>query len=322
LNGIPENTIIRNIKLIKPASETSIEEESVIDQFRSLMKHKIKERKFTKEERATFNTALHGFVTDLFNVGILQSGVGKTYIGFSEYIPQEYIRSLFAPALQILDNLSPADYSNFLAKYESQFRYNNPKYFAYVKKDGIKDKIKNNNSYSNRFKLYDIALNYQVDAVDEEDEASKEEVPTTTPPAETPSSIVTESTPEGKFIDVTEINRENKKEKFKYSVVPTKLEPNPEQREAEGYRIHIKEYPDFKGFVRKVENENVWVITEETTGFGIGAEGKTAKDALINATIILNRAMKNKQNIPMLEKTGITRIQPKNLPSVDVNKKC
>lgn len=199
VNEIPQWTIIRNIKLVKPFSETSIEEEGIIDQLRTLQKHKIKDRKYSKEERATYTTALQGFMTDLFNLGILQSGFTKTYIGFSEYIPQEYIRSLFAPALKELEALSPAEFSNFLARFQSQFRYNNPKYFPKVRIDDSKGSVPNNNDYSARFKLYDRNLDYDVDAVDDEEDPTQDSPddgatpPPTTPPSTTPKAGGTSS---------------------------------------------------------------------------------------------------------------------------------
>lgn len=168
LNGLAEGTVIKNIKLVKPVSETSIEEESTIDQLRSLMTYKIKDRKYSKEDRKLYTEALHNFIRDLFNVGLLQSGMDKTQIGFSEYIPTEYKRELFAPALQRFENSSPASFSNFLAKFESQFRYNNPKYFPSVKDDVHTNPVKNNNDYSHRFKIYDATFTYVLDDAEED----------------------------------------------------------------------------------------------------------------------------------------------------------
>ena len=41
-----------------------------------------------------------------------------------------------------------------------------------------------------------------------------------------------------------------------------------------------------------------------------------------NAIFVLNNAISKKENIPILEKVGIVRIEPKNLPPTNPNQKC
>jgi hypothetical protein len=163
LNGLEPFSFIENIQLLKPAAETRVEAESTIKQLADLRKHKIRKTKaYTREQVDGYNKALHQFMEDLFTTGILQSGIEKSYLGFSEYIPASFKRSLFQNALQNFRKTSAengADYTNFLEQYRVQFTYNNPKYFPYFEvTQGYEHR--NPNNYSNRFKNYDIGLSY------------------------------------------------------------------------------------------------------------------------------------------------------------------
>lgn len=158
-NGLKYNTYIDNIQMLKPSSMTTIEQEGVISQLRDLQSYKI--NSYSKEENEKYTQALHGFMQDLFNVGILQSGVSQSYLGYSEFIPSEVRASIFKNAMDNFKGLDKSEFSNFLNKFTNQFTYNNPKYFPTIKEDG---KIMNNsNNYSTRFKNYDIKLNFDTD---------------------------------------------------------------------------------------------------------------------------------------------------------------
>lgn len=158
-NKLKYNTYIDNIQMLKPSSMTTIEQEGIISQLRDLQSYKI--NSYSKEDNEKYTQALHGFMQDLFNVGILQSGVSQSYLGYSEFVPSEVRSAIFKNAMDNFKTLDSTGFSNFLGKFSSQFMYNNPKYFPVIKEDA---KIMNNqNNYSNRFKNYDIKLNFTTD---------------------------------------------------------------------------------------------------------------------------------------------------------------
>ncbi len=96
---------------------------------------------------------------------------------------------------------------------------------------------------------------------------------------------------------VTEVTRASKKEKFTIKLA------NGSIGEREGYRLTIKEYPDFQGYVGSTGN--TWFVTEVTTGGTLGIEGKTIKEVLEKMPAILNTIYSIPQNRKLLNTIGI-----------------
>ncbi len=158
-NGYKMFTKIRNIQLLKPASETTIEAEGTIQQMRDLQTYQIAIQGISEEQNATYSKALHAFMTDLFTVGIIQSGMDASHLGYSEYIPYEFKKALATEALTNFGRATPAQLNNFLQKFKDKFRINNPRYFPSIEIDEQTTQ-QNNNRYSSRFKDYNIPADF------------------------------------------------------------------------------------------------------------------------------------------------------------------
>lgn len=162
-NQFKVGTVIDNIRMIKSNNESPLEFESNIDQLRTLYNYVIDNPSYKEEDLKTYNKALKLFVDDLFKVGLLQSGMSKTYIGFSEFIPYEFVKKYYDKAITNYENQPEFIKNRFLDNFYAQFIYNNPKFFPNIK-EGEKY-VKNSNNYSHKFKRYDINLNYKFDEI-------------------------------------------------------------------------------------------------------------------------------------------------------------
>lgn len=283
-NGLKQYSFIENIQMLKPTSETVVETESIIEQLKNLSSYTIKN--YSEEQNEEFSKNIQDFAKNLFTTGLVQSGMGTSYVGYSEYIPTDFKRSLFSNALENFKNIPDEDFANFLAKFQSQFTYNNPKYFPEVKSGG--ESYVNQNNYSSLFKNYNIDLGYSVYGDDTEDETQTDDEP----------EIKKEP------LQISEVKRSSKKESF-----TIKMRDGTEETLA-GYVLSIPEYPDFKAFISGSSKDG-WSITESTTGMSIQVNGNTIKDILPELKELLNRNLGSET----AKKIGL--IEPDNLPPIE-----
>lgn len=158
VNGMTGEFAISNIQLIKNANETLLDQEEVIEQFRDLY-YNYKYELGNTTENEKINLALHNFMQDLFIAGITQSGVGKTFLGFSEYIPVEFKAPIFSDSLQHFSKLNEQQVGDYMKSFYDKFVRNNPKYFPSFKvvdENKKKSTVINGNRYSDRLKFYNI----------------------------------------------------------------------------------------------------------------------------------------------------------------------
>lgn len=144
LNGLTEPFILDTIQFIKNIQEGKIEKEAVIDQFRDLLYN-------YKGDNAE---EIKNFVQDLLLLGMTQSGFNKSFISFSEYIPREFGSKIYDKAMKVFDALDEEQKKTYMSTFKRKFQANNPKYFPYVRLSEGEKEIKNNNTYSNKFKHY------------------------------------------------------------------------------------------------------------------------------------------------------------------------
>lgn len=114
--------------------------------------------------------------------------------------------------------------------------------------------------------------------------------PETTPP----TPVATPVTPKL----ITEVIRASKKEKY------TITTPSGEKIEKEGYKLTIKEYPRFQGFITG-SSKTFWQVDELVTSKHIPVDGDTIKEVLQNLPASLNKAFAQTQNKEILNQIGL-----------------
>lgn len=174
LNNIKPGTVIDNIRFIKDGNETPLQIESNIYQLTNLYSYEIKDKRYSEEDLVSYNKDLKLFVEDLFKVGLLQSGMNKSAIGFSEFIPYSFTKKYYSKAISNYENQPENIKNKFLNNFYVQFMYNNPKYFSKIKMGDDKI-INNNNNYSNKFKKYDAKLDHNFENITDEENLTSDD---------------------------------------------------------------------------------------------------------------------------------------------------
>lgn len=109
-----------------------------------------------------------------------------------------------------------------------------------------------------------------------------------------------EVAPAPKILEITEVTRENKKEKYKITLASGDVE------EREGYRLHVKEYPGFVGYIHKTHGD--WSIDEMVSGMILPASGEaenSIKSILATLPEHLNSIFKSGKYNELLQKINL-----------------
>lgn len=144
------------------------------------------------------------------------------------------------------------------------------------------------NGYSNP--KIDVNIPALYDYIVNGDPNEEAEAIDNTPPAPTETS----PTPP----QITEVTRTSKKEKYTITLA------NGEKTEREGYKLTVKEYPNFQGMITK-HQDGKWSIDELTTSKGVGRSFTTIKEAMSTIPEYLNKVFSNAQNRPLLTQIGL-----------------
>jgi hypothetical protein len=86
-----------------------------------------------------------------------------------------------------------------------------------------------------------------------------------------------------------------------------------------GYRIKVKEYPEFKAY--NIGNSKTGFSVMLPNGRTIDVVNATIKDILPEIESILNGWAQDEKNLPRLQKAGLFVIQPSD-GSTPINPKC
>ncbi len=115
-------------------------------------------------------------------------------------------------------------------------------------------------------------------------------------------------------IQITDIQRSSKKQKYNISLSDGTIE------EREGYKLKIKEYPEFQGYITGSSKEG-WSVNEVTTSRSIPVIGSTIKEILPELVDTLNKALAKPENQELLKSIGIdTTVKAEGLPDINICK--
>lgn len=294
LNGFNEPFTMENIQFVKNPSETLLEQENVIEQLRNLYMN-YEHKGSTEEENQKRTQRVRAFMKDLFITGMIQSGLGKSFMSFAEYIPVEFKLEIYKGAMAEFEKLDSESVAIYMNQFRDQFKINNPKLFpSFRTLSG--ENVNNGNKYSDRFKYYKLRplSSEELENVADDLDVVDEDFSTDWEPT-------FENTIEEKSSEIPLLTQ---------AIVGTKKEPMKRKLadgivDAEGYPITFKEYPKFKAYAVKDGDTNKWYAIEASTGLSLSTNYKTKKELLESLPNYINDVYKKGGNVTVLNSVGL-----------------
>jgi hypothetical protein len=123
-----------NIRFIRSSTEIQSETEGFIEQFRRLLSPDLEIEGIPK----AYLEKVKALTKDLLIAGYFQSGFGKTFQGYNDLIPTEFVINMYQDAINKFSALDDAEKSNYMNQFYVKFKLNNPSYFEEGQKEAAK----------------------------------------------------------------------------------------------------------------------------------------------------------------------------------------
>lgn len=121
-----------NIRFIRNSTEIQSETEGFIEQFRRLLSPDLKIDGISEEN----TKRIQKFVKDILIAGYFQSGFSKTYQGYNDLIPTEFVIDMYQEAINKFAALGNGQKEKYMSDFYAAFKRNNANYFP---KEGQKE---------------------------------------------------------------------------------------------------------------------------------------------------------------------------------------